>query len=530
MAWHHPTVTLEAGTLQANARRVFTNGPAAITPGSAEPGSTALADLQLLVVDCIKEAAKLGADNKRKAQRLVGTFVDTLRVRMDNAEAARLAELMSEIPKMPEKDRCDALMKARQEAVTEKEREILDHLCGRICQKDAEGEEDDAGKSVNSSTDLDDKCSTQEGFILSFLTFLYSGNYPKGRHLQGFGFNDFGIENKDANKGKAKDTGVGPIVNELIDWLVKNKFYTPIRGRGELDVKMTHTPGSLIETMQEKGTIAASVDIRIRDDSSAVENFLFFNKLTSNSRRIVPLTSSQQPFLSFSERELGLFFWKRDVLKEMLLRLAQQDDTPLYTTNDLETWIGSKEPGFIIKRFLCDTGAEGLTSRQRKKAGHRAAVKMWSLDEVRMHLEQFKKKKERKGKKAVKDKEDDEEEEFNPVTYDQKGYVSRGSIRTDGFRIQLLAFKLRELQAVRYRHLEERLLPDKLTSTIGGTDYYLPEIRNVITCKEDLERFWPGIRAETINTLTLDGGQACVIGAFAHLPDELAKAVKDNEA
>jgi hypothetical protein len=71
-------------------------------------------------------------------------------------------------------------------------------------------------------------------------------------------------------------------------------------------------------------------------------------------------------------------------------------------------------------------------------------------------------------------------------------------------------------------------LPPKLTSTVGGVDYYLQEIRNVITTKEDVEKFWPGVRVEDIKTLTLDGGQACVIGAFAHLP-EMSSSTSDIE-
>ncbi|KAG9067030.1 hypothetical protein KI688_012942 [Linnemannia hyalina] len=39
---------------------------------------------------------------------------------------------------------------------------------------------------------------------------------------------------------------------------------------------------------------------------------------------------------------------------------------------------------------------------------------------------------------------------LDPVTYAEKGYVLKGSIKTDGLRIQLLAFKLRELQDIRY--------------------------------------------------------------------------------
>jgi hypothetical protein len=38
------------------------------------------------------------------------------------------------------------------------------------------------------------------------------------------------------------------------------------------------------------------------------------------------------------------------------------------------------------------------------------------------------------------------------------------------------------------------------------------------------------VRVEDIKTLTLDGGQACIFGAFAHLPDKLAKVSEAKES
>jgi hypothetical protein len=179
--------------------------------------------------------------------------------------------------------------------------------------------------------------------------------------------------------------------------------------------------------------------------------------------------------------------------------------------NDLDAWISGKELGYTIKHFICEVAPQGLTSQQRRKAGHRAAVKLLSLNEIGAHLD------------VVKDKH------LDPSQYKEREYVLRGSIKTDGFRVQLLAFKLRELLDVRYRRLPENRLPPRLTSTVGGTDYYLQEIRNVITSKEDIERLWPGINIEESRTLTLDAGQACVIGGFAHLPAELSTKSNGKE-
>lgn len=263
--------------------------------------------------------------------------------------------------------------------------------------------------------------------------------------------------------------------------------------------------------MKENGRLGEAVDIRIQEELSAVENFLFLNDLTNNNRRIIPLTASQQPFFSFSERDLALFFWKRRSLKAKLIHLAAINGSTISSTTDLEAWVGSIHPGFLIKHFICDVDPHGLTSRQRGKVGHRAAVKLFTLPQIRTHLDTIK------------------NDWLDPVTYAEKGYVLRGSIWTDGLRVQLLAFKLRELQDVRYRRLDEHRVPARLTSTVGGVDYFLQEIRNVITSKEDVQRLWPGMRPKEIKTLTLDGGHACVVGAFAHLPDNQRQQGKGKE-
>ncbi|KAG0347945.1 hypothetical protein BG004_006508 [Podila humilis] len=251
-----------------------------------------------------------------------------------------------------------------------------------------------------------------------------------------------------------------------------------------------------------QGHSTKEANIQIQPDVSAVENFLYLNKLTGNSRRMVPITSSTQPFVTFSERELAAFFWKRKVLKERLVELGKLDNMTINSMKNLDAWIAGKETGYTIKTFVADVAPQGLTSRQRKRAGHRSAVKLWSLDQTRSHLA------------------DVQNEWLDPTTYATKGYVLQGSLKTDGFRIQLLAHKLRELQDVRFHRIAEDRLPSRLTSTVGGIDYFLPEIRNVITSTDDVAKYWPGFQPKEIKTLTLDGGKACVTGAFADIPDD----------
>ncbi|KAF8906649.1 hypothetical protein BGZ58_006272, partial [Dissophora ornata] len=85
MAWHHPTSTLEVGTLSANTKRVFTGMPA-LTTLTSTTSALDRPDLQQQVMECIQEATRLAAGVKRKAQRLIGQFVETLRDNTNEAE------------------------------------------------------------------------------------------------------------------------------------------------------------------------------------------------------------------------------------------------------------------------------------------------------------------------------------------------------------------------------------------------------------------------------------------------------------
>ncbi|KAF9079285.1 hypothetical protein BGX23_004464, partial [Mortierella sp. AD031] len=416
MVWEHPPAVLDVGTLAGNVKRVL----------SSEP------NLQEEVVDTIQEASRLAADTKRKAQRLIGKYLETLRL----------------------------------ENVSEMDREILDNLCERVKPKETSSngsdEEADNVESEDASTELDGKGSTQFMFLSSFLKFLYSGNFPD-----------------DGKTGKS--------VNNLIRRLEEHQHQDeplhpderePIfklrRPRGTLNETMPYTPTDLVRSvasqlrvelkkiyrngshdlsdklkaLQEKGLLAEDTDYRIRSDVSAIENFLRLNRISNQSRRIVPLSTSEQPFVSFSERELISFFWKREPLKKKLLEMVQDDDPGAGTLADVQVWIRAKEPGHLIKRLICDVDPPGLTSRQRGKLGYRGAVKLLSLDQIATHLSNI------------------QQPSFNPSNYREKGYVLRGSLRTDGYRIQLSAFKLKELQAIRFRRLEDGRLPPRLTTTV----------------------------------------------------------------
>ncbi|KAK3827172.1 MAG: hypothetical protein JOS17DRAFT_226245 [Linnemannia elongata] len=254
-------------------------------------------------------------------------------------------------------------------------------------------------------------------------------------------------------------------------------------------------------------------DWEVHKDQSAIENFIRFNRRSCNPRRIVPMMSQEDKFVSFSE-ELLAFFWSRPILKAVFKEFTSALYPSGVALDDLFGWLGEKEPGYLIKRFISDVDPEGLTKRQRGKAGYRGAVKMMSVEEIKKHLSSL---------RPVDPKE------FKPENYTTKGYLLHGSVRCDGFRIQLTGFKLKELNCVKYKQLPEDQLPPRLTSTVGGIDYYLTEIRNVVKTKEDVASLWPDCDdPNEIKVLCIDLGKAFVVGGCALLSDSFITVPRDK--
>ncbi|KAF8933040.1 hypothetical protein BGZ47_011068 [Haplosporangium gracile] len=134
----------------------------------------------------------------------------------------------------------------------------------------------------------------------------------------------------------------------------------------------------------------------------------------------------------------------------------------------------SQVPEYFIRIFLSDLNTDGLTSRQKGKAGYRGAINSWGLDRIKDHLRDL-------AQGTVESKD-----------YTTKGYLLQGSIRFNGLKIQLVAFGMKELQSARFKRVPGDWLPnDRLTSIVAGVDYFLMEIRNIVKPKEDVMRFWP---------------------------------------
>ncbi|KAF8926944.1 hypothetical protein BGZ47_002457 [Haplosporangium gracile] len=236
---------------------------------------------------------------------------------------------------------------------------------------------------------------------------------------------------------------------------------------------------------------------------SAIENFVLLNRVCGYPRSLVPMSSFDDKFVTVSELELSKIFWWDPILKQVLQTYAWPDFPSTEYRNqvtqmDVAMWLSTATPGCLITKLLTDIG--GYSEMERKKLrSYSRSTWLMPLEDMRRHIQQIR------------------HVDFQPAAYTGKGYVLRGSIRTDGFRLQLIAFKLNELYSVKYRQLPADRLPNRLTSTVAGTDYFLMEIRNVVSTPQDVVDLW-GCDPKRIKIIGVDLGQAFVVGASALLP------------
>lgn len=235
---------------------------------------------------------------------------------------------------------------------------------------------------------------------------------------------------------------------------------------------------------------------------SPAENFIILNRISGYCWHLSPMSSMETKFVSLSELDLMKVFWQNDVLRQHLQQWASVD-FPLLAPHEVmqysvSLWLSRVEPGYLINMLLTDIGRYSMEERRKKWNLLRCTLRM-PIDATREHLHGL------------------HQDTFDPSSYTTKGYVLWGSIRFNGFHLQVLAFKLHELNCVKYHHLPPERLPRHVNTTLGGTDYFLSEIRNIVTSKEDVAALW-GCDPSQIKILGIDLGQVFVVGASALLP------------
>ncbi|KAG0222161.1 hypothetical protein BGW42_006817, partial [Actinomortierella wolfii] len=427
LAWEHPTVTLDIGTLCANAKRAFAQHE--------------------VVVETIRRAVREATDVKRRCQEIIGMFLERV---FSNG----------------------VLLK-------NEDRELLDYLC------------------PNPNTVIAAKAT--------------SGARTTNKAKNSSSANDNNEHNRD-------DYGLfGPIAPADKTMFPPNLLVRPVTTQLISELKRHYQEGSkaMCIELQQRQHAPPAVPLFDPTGLTTIEEFFWYRHLANGTWRITPVSRSENDFITFPERELGGLFQKSPILQRELRNLiydqsnnhhantAEQASRAITQAEVIDDWLPTQPPGVIIERFVAIIPKENLTVRQRGKAGHVAAVKRMTLEEIENHVN------------GLRDKN------FTPSTYCENGYALRGSISTNGHRQRLLAFKLKELQSAQYRRYKDTLLPDRLQSTIAGTDYYLTEVRNVVKNDADVYKYWGCTCDEVsqISYLGIDFGQACVVGACALLPD-----------
>ncbi|KAF9922743.1 hypothetical protein FBU30_007140 [Linnemannia zychae] len=241
---------------------------------------------------------------------------------------------------------------------------------------------------------------------------------------------------------------------------------------------------------------------RIDNSLLAIENYLVLNQLVDAPRRIVPLSPIRRRYVSFGERQLITMFWKWEPLKQKQIEMVKNDryfknpDT-VPSQVDTQDWSMPKSPGFILTQFVMDIGRPQTTAAKDTR-GYRKHTKLMDIEDIKEHLQ------------------DITHPDFDANTYKIHGFALKGSLKTNGHLVQLTAFKLHELQSVRYRRLAVDKMPNSLTSTIGGTNQYLKEIRNVVGTSGDVQKIW-NCPPDDVAILALDLGTEGLVGSTVHL-------------
>ncbi|KAG9326309.1 hypothetical protein KVV02_004046 [Mortierella alpina] len=407
-------------------------------------------DLENAILQGLQEVCGYAAKAKRSCQILVGVFIEKV---------------------------------TGQDGVSEADRALLDFICPRHAEAGEEGPEGCAG-----ADDDDNQALDQVEFLRVLLQHLYSGkcncSTKFGRAVKSF------IERAHAlgicpawNSASASSTHnlsypAGPLLKPIAKELAREYKRHWIAGTDLLSEKL--------QEMKNEGHLQDYP--KICADRSSIENFARLNRLQKNPWRIAPLTSSAQPFFEFTELQLLHFFWKWPMLqREIRVLLGPRNYTP--ALHDAKRSLSMQPPGTLSTRFLTPVG-RGRTRKGPRN--YREATRTMGIDELQAHLEVL-----RHNDFNVTHYMDCFNSNSSPKPYP---YVLRGFVRTDGFRLQVLAYKLKELQAARYKRLPDERLPPRINSTVAVVDYYLSEMRNVIKTPQDVARLFDGCPPDKIKS------------------------------
>ncbi|KAF9956089.1 hypothetical protein BGZ72_003026 [Mortierella alpina] len=558
LAWEHPLVSLPVGTVKANSKRAAAAAAAAnvttTTTTHADQRRSATRQEQE-VSHCILDVVEQVRVTKRQAQELLGAYIETVTklgpTEEDRAILSTLCPAVkSRFRASPESGQGDQ-SSSNSSTGTSTEDESME------CARDSADEDSVDQGSVDK--EFVDQGSVDEGVPLDE-EFVDQGSVDEGVPLDEDSLDEVSMDEDDDDEDsddEDEDEDAEPSAMDkpflafyqiLLGYIYSRKLKSKTvaeRQVGQLIARATslgitlppvpqrnlsYPTVPLLETttkqvyrsmkmMYRNGSVAledkinsqqnrppGTVPLKIDSALPAIENYVILNKASGGSRRIAPLSPLTARYVGFSERQLLPLFWAWPTLKAKIKSLMVedryfQDPTIVPAQADAFNWLTTTAPGRLITTFVSDVG---LPSSKHHK-GFRKATTIMDLEGMdgkeglREHIGRLR------------------EQTFDPKDWRGKGYILRGSIRTDGRLVQLLAFKNKELQSVRFRRLPNDKLPNPLISTIGGTDRYLTEARNIFPSIADVENLL-SVDPSQVAVLSLDLGTSCVVGATVSLP------------
>ncbi|KAG9063354.1 hypothetical protein KI688_004236 [Linnemannia hyalina] len=258
--------------------------------------------------------------------------------------------------------------------------------------------------------------------------------------------------------------------------------------------KIDEMDNQVVARVDHQATLSPNQD-DIYPKPPAIENYLPLNKANGGSRRIAPLSPLAASYADFSEQYLISLFWSWLTLKDKIRSMMVEDryfQDPAIVPSQVDAldWLAKTMYGRLVTAFLLDVE---LPSDKHGKE------RPW----------------ERLGCLQTK--------AFDSKEWHGKRYILQGSIRTNGRLLQLLGFKLKELQSVRYRRVPEDKLPYSLVTTISDTTSYLTEARNVFSTAADVESQLTANPSQ-VAVLSPDLGTSCVVSATISLPPDRTPA------
>ncbi|GJJ76480.1 putative transposase [Entomortierella parvispora] len=276
--------------------------------------------------------------------------------------------------------------------------------------------------------------------------------------------------------------------------------------QGQIQRHYINTSLAIKEKLEEDGAQIHGEDHSIRENESAIENFWRLNILDGKTHVLFPLTHLSDPHITWTDHQLAQLFWYHADLKSRLQEMVQGDFggaglSREPTLEDTKSWVGRQSPGAIVKEFVCRIGRNNFSRRERKKRGMKAKIIDANTLELEAHLQRL------------------GSEDFDPNAYEDKGYYLQGSITTNGTKLHVNVFKIRELNMVKYKRLPSDRMPVCPTSTIRGLDYFPSEIRHVFKNEGDVQRYYGDCSPSDITVVGIDPGDRFIVGVHVLLPE-----------